>query len=82
MNKVIDIFNSIDEKIKRIMKYGIWFCFSLAVISCILLITYKFLCSSPYLYKIGLYIFKNSVLFFSAFLSFGLVFDKIKKDLF
>ena len=82
MNSILNVFNSIDKKIKKLMKYGIIFCFSLTIISCILLIIYMYIYSSPTLYKIGLYIFKNSILFCSAFLGFGLVFDKIKKDIF
>ena len=82
MNKVLNMFNSIDEKIKKVMKYGIIFCFILTIISCFILVIYDLFYSSPTLYKIGIYIFKNSILFASAFLGFGLVFDKIKKDLF
>lgn len=82
MNKVLNMFNSMDEKIKKIMANGTLIGFILSIISCILLIIYKLTYPSPILFKIGIYIFKNSILIISSFLGIGIMFDKIKKDLF
>ena len=81
MNKVLDMFNSMDDKIKKIMKYGTLFSFILSIISCLVLIIYNLNYPSPLLYKIGIYIFKNSVLLISSFIGIGILFDKIKKEL-
>lgn len=82
MNKVVNMLISIDENIKKIMRLGIKFCFLLIAISCVILITYELFYSSPLFYYVGIYLFKDSFLFLCSFLAFGIVFDKIKKDLY
>lgn len=82
ISKMLNIFNSIDENNKKLMKKGIKFCFSLAIISIITLLVYQLIYSSIYLYYIGFYLFKNSILFGCAFFAFGLAFDKIKKEIY
>ena len=81
MNKILEIFKSLDKKIKEIMKYGIIYCLWLALIASCFLITYELFYSSPAIYYIGIYLLKDSILFACAFLSFGVGFDKIKKEL-
>ncbi len=81
LDKVINMFNSVNSNIKKIMKDGFIFCFMLAIVSGILLYTYDTFYSSIMLYYIGFYLFKNSLLFACAFFVFGIGFDKIKKDL-
>ena len=81
-NKIANIFDSIDENTKKVMKKGIEFCLLLTLISIVTLLYYKFFYSSIFIYYIGFYLFKNSLLFGCAFFAFGLAFDKIKKDLY
>lgn len=82
MNKIRNILSSIDINIKKIMNNGIIFSFCLLVLSTIILFTYNFFSTSLSLYYIGFYFFKNSLLFGCTFFSFGLVFDRIKKEIF
>ena len=82
MNKIRNILSSIDINIKKIMNTGIIFSFCLLVLSTIILFTYNFFSTSLSLYYIGFYFLKNSLLFGCTFFSFGLVFDRIKKDLY
>lgn len=79
--KLINLYNSIDKKTKILMNNGFIFCFVLAVISSICLLTYNLFYSSITLYYLGFYLFKNSILFASVFFTFGLGFDKLKKEL-
>lgn len=82
MNKIRNILSSIDINIKKIMNNGIIFSFCLLVLSTIILFTYNFFSTSLSLYYIGFYFFKNSLLFGCTFFSFGLVFDRIKKEIY
>ena len=81
-NKITNIFDSIDEATKKIMKKGIDFCFILTIISILVLFYYEFFYSSLSLYYIGFYLFKNSLLFGCTFFAFGLAFDRIKKEMY
>ena len=80
-NKIINIYNSMDKRTKKLMNNGLIFCFVLAVISSLCLLTYNLFYSSITLYYIGFYILKNSILFASIFFVFGLGFDRLKKEL-
>lgn len=80
-DKVSNIINSIDEKIKKIMKEGLIFCFVLAIISSVCLLTYNLFSVSITVYYIGFNLFKNSILFACMFFACGIGFDRIKKDL-
>ena len=65
--KVSNLINSMDDKIKKIMKEGLMFCFAFY--------------SSIIIYYIGFYILKNSILFACTFFAFGIGFNRIKKEL-
>lgn len=80
INKIIDMLNSIDKNTKKLMNNGFTFCFILAIISSLFLLTYNFY-SSINIYYIGFYLLKNSILFACVFFIFGLGFDKLKKEL-
>ncbi len=81
MDKVSNLFNSLDDKIKKLMKEGLTFCFILAIISSLFLLTYDLFYSSITLYYIGFYILKNSILFACTFFAFGIGFNRIKDEL-
>lgn len=80
-DKVSNLFNSIDDKIKKIMKEGLMFCFILAIVASLFLLTYDLFYSSITIYYIGFYILKNSILFACTFFAFGICFNRIKKEL-
>ncbi len=79
--KVSNLINSMDDKIKKIMKEGLMFCFALAIISSLFLLVYDLFYSSIIIYYIGFYILKNSILFACTFFAFGIGFNRIKKEL-
>ena len=80
-NKIVNIYNSMDKRTKKLMNNGLVFCFVLAVIASLFLLTYNLFYNSITLYYIGFYLFKNSILFASIFFTFGLGFDRLKKEL-
>lgn len=80
-DKLSSLFNSMDDKIKIFMKNGLIFCFILAIVSSLFLLTYDFFYSSITIYYIGFYILKNSILFACTFFAFGIGFNKIKNEL-
>ena len=82
ISKMLNIFNSIDENNKKLIKKGLRFCYLLAITSIITLLIYQLIYSSISLYYIGFYLFKNSILFGCAFFVFGLAFDRIKKEIY
>lgn len=80
-DKVSNLFNSMDGKIKKLMKNGLIFCFVLAIISSLFLLTYDLFYGSITIYYIGFYILKNSILFACTFFAFGIGFNRIKKEI-
>lgn len=80
IKQIIDKFNSLEEKIKAIMKYGFKFSFAVCVLSILILLTYHFY-SNPDLYYIGLSVFKLSLFFVVEFIVCGLAIDTIKKQM-
>lgn len=80
-DKVSNLFNSMDGKIKKLMKNGLIFCFVLAIVSSLFLLTYDLFYGSITIYYIGFYILKNSILFACTFFAFGIGFNRIKKEI-
>lgn len=77
---IFDKFNSFDDKIKKIMKYGFKFSFAVSILSILILLTYE-LSSNPDLYYIGLSVFKLSLFFIVEFIICALAIDTIKKQI-
>ncbi len=80
-DKLSNLFNSMDNNIKKLMKNGLIFCFVLAIVSSLFLLTYDLFYSSITVYYIGFYILKNSILFACTFFAFGIGFNRIKKEM-
>lgn len=78
---VINLFNELDIKIKKIMKYGFIFSLSFCLIATIILFTYEVLYASPDLYYIGLQMMQTGLFFIVEFIVCGIAMDKIKKQL-
>lgn len=81
INKVKATFASLENQTKKIIKNGVLFCFVLCLLSLAILLIYDFYLENPYLYDIGLVLFKMSLLFASEFFICGIVVDSLKKNL-
>ena len=81
LKKIINSFKSLDNLTFKIMKNGLKFCFGICILSIILLSTYNLVFLSPFLYYIGINLFKISIIFGIEFIVCGLVVDGIKKQL-
>ena len=81
MKSIINSFKNLDKLTYKIMKYGLKSCFSICIISTIILFAYKTLFTSPDLYYIGLSLFKLSLTFSIEFIICGIVVDSIKKQI-
>lgn len=79
--KVFDNFKNLDKLTFRIMNYGLIFCFTICILSVLILLTYNFAFSSPFMYYIGINLFKLSLIFGIEFVICGFVVDGIKKQL-
>ena len=81
MKKIINNFKSLDKITYKIMKYGLTFCFAVCISSVLILFTYDFAFPSPFMYYIGINLFKLSLIFGIEFIVCGFVVDGIKKQL-
>lgn len=79
IKKLIDKFNSMDLKVKKILKYGIYFSMFVCIISTILLITYHINLNID-LYYIGLSVFKLGLFLLVEFIICAFAIDTIKKQ--
>ncbi|MCI8482561.1 MAG: hypothetical protein HFJ27_05920 [Clostridia bacterium] len=75
-----DKFNSMEEKIKKIMKHGFIFSFLVCMLGIGLLLAYD-LNANLDLYYIGLSVFRLSLFFSVEFLICGIAIDTIKKQI-
>ena len=79
--KIMDIFKNFDKLTHKILKYGLHFCFMLCLISGFVLLTYEFAFSAPFVYYIGINLFRLSLIFGIEFIICSFVVDGIKKEL-
>lgn len=81
MKKIINNFKSLDKITYKIMKYGLTFCFAVCISSVLILFTYDFAFPSPFMYYIGINLFKLSLIFGIEFVICGFIVDGIKKQM-
>ena len=81
LNIIKNKFNSMEEKVKSILKYGIYFSLFVCFIAIIVLLTYQSN-HSPELFYIGLSTFKLSLFFVVEFIICALAVDTIKKQVY
>ena len=79
--KILDNFKSLDKLTFKIMNYGLKFCFAICVLSVLILLTYNLAFVSPFMFYIGIKLFKISLIFGIEFVVCGFVVDGIKKQL-
>ncbi len=79
INMIKNKFSSMDLKVKKLLKYGMFFSLLVCVLALILLVTYHFSLNID-LYYIGLAIFKLGLFFAVEFLICAFAIDTIKKQ--
>ena len=81
LKKIIDKFYHLEKTTFKIMKYGLTFCFAISILSALILFTYDFAFPSPFMYYIGINLFKLSLILGIEFIVCGFVVDGIKNQL-
>ncbi len=79
--KLIPSFKNVDEKIKNIIKIGLYVSTSLAILSSIIMFTYLTYFQTLTVYYLGLATLKLGILTATAFIIAGLSTDRIKREL-
>lgn len=80
ISKILDRLKGLDNKIKNIIKYGIYFSLLICIIACSLLFTYHLSITDVNTYYIGLSLVQLSFVFMIEFIICGLAMDTIKKS--
>lgn len=73
-------YSNLEPKTIKILKNGWKFCTILCIISLIILLSYNILIKDPFIYKVGILIFKLSITFAIEFLICAYSIDLIKKS--
>lgn len=81
LKRILNNFKELDKIAFKIMKYGLEFCFVICILSVLILFTYDFAFRAPFMYYIGINLFKLSLIFGIEFIICGFVVDGIKKQL-
>ncbi len=81
LKKILDNFKHLDKTTFKIMKYGLLFCFVTCILSVLILFTYDYAFPSPFMFYIGISLFKLSLIFGIEFVICAFVVDGIKKQL-
>lgn len=81
IKKILENFKNLDKLTFNIMKHGLGFCFVICIISVLILLTYCASFASPFIYYIGINLFKVSLIFAIEFIVCGFIVDGIKKQL-
>jgi len=74
---IINKFNFMEKKIKKILKYGIIFSCTVCLLAVFILVTYQFN-SIPDLFYIGLSTFRLGIFFIVEFIISAIAIDTIK----
>lgn len=62
LEKLFDYFKNLDKKTSKIMNYGLKFCFAICLIAVLILFTYICDFASPFIYYLGINLFKLSLI--------------------
>ncbi len=77
--KLIENFKEFEKITYKIMNYGLKFCFAICLISVFILLSYNLKFHSPYMYYIGISLFRLSLIFGTEFIICAFVADNLKK---
>lgn len=80
IKKILNYYKNLEKITSKILKHGLEFCFILCMLSICILLTYETIFTIPFLYHIGLSLFRLSIVFGIEFLVCALVVDSIKKQ--
>ena len=80
LKRIFESFNNFEQITYKILKHGLTFCLILCIISVSLLLTYNLLILSPFIYYIGIGLFRLSLIFAIEFVVCSFVADTIKKQ--
>ena len=78
--KILDSYKKLDKLTYKILKYGLQFCFMMCMVSVLILFAYESFLTVPFLYYVGLSVFRLSIIFSIEFIICALVVDSIKKQ--
>ena len=81
IKKIIKSFKNLEKLTYKIMQNGFKFCFIICTISMCILFSYELISHSPFLYHIGITLFKLSLILGVEFIVCGFVIDGIKKQI-
>lgn len=81
VKKIVNSFKNLEKLTYKIMQNGFKFCFILCMISISILFTYELAFATPFLYHIGISLFRLSLIFGTEFIICGFVVDGIKKQI-
>ena len=81
MKKLKNLFSNLDKTDLKIMKIGMKICFSILMVSIVLLTFYLLLVHKIFLFNLGLALFRLSTYFAIEFIVCGIVADVVKKQL-
>ena len=80
IKKIIEIYKNFDKITCKIMNNGLKFCLIICLVSVFILLTYNFAFQSPFIYYIGISLFRLSLIFGIEFIICGFVVEGIKKQ--
>lgn len=80
MNMIFNVFNNMDSKIKKILKYGFRFSFLVSAFAVILLFFDNVL-NYPDLYYISILVFRLGLFFLVEFIVCAIAVDTIKRQI-
>ena len=81
IKQLTDTFKNFDLKIKKVMKYGLYFSLLISIIGTLCLLFYISFKTSNFLYYIGIKIVWLSFSFCASFIVSAFAMDRIQKDL-
>lgn len=80
IKKILEYYKNLEKLTFKILKRGLKFCFTLCILSICILLSYATIFAIPFLFHIGLSLFRLSIVFSIEFLVCALVVDSIKKQ--
>lgn len=75
--KINDLFEHVNKKILKGIKYGLYFSFAICIVSTVILCTYLLFYHDSFLYFLGLTSFKTGIIIGIEFIICGLSVDAI-----
>ena len=81
MRQLLLEFKEMYHSISGLMKSGIKVSFCLSILSILILLTYDFVYTVPFVYQIGFSLFKTSLFFIVGFVICAFAFSRIQREI-